>query len=34
MLSIRVFRDIIENCASMLDRTGALDRRIVVVVVL
>ena len=30
MLSIRVFfRDVIENYASMLDRTGALDRRTV-----
>jgi hypothetical protein len=28
MLSIRVFGDIIENCLSMLDRIGALDRTV------
>ena len=28
MLSIRVFRDVIENYSSMLDRTGALDRTV------
>ena len=28
MLSVGVFRDIIENCLSMLDRIGALDRTV------
>ena len=28
MLSIGVFRDVIENCSSMLDYTGALDRTV------
>ena len=28
MLSIGVFGDVIENCSSMLDRTGALDRTV------
>jgi len=29
MLSIGVFRDVIENCVSILDYIGALDRRTV-----
>ena len=28
MLSIGVFGDVIENCLSMLDRIGALDRTV------
>jgi hypothetical protein len=28
MLSIRVFRDVIKNYSSILDRTGALDRTV------
>ncbi len=28
ILSVGVFGDIIKNCSSMLDRTGALDRTV------